>query len=296
MRIAFVMLAHKFPEQIARLIHVLSLEDDHFFIHIDRRSPTVFNAVQKTFAANSRVVLTDERYACRWGQFSLVGATLSCLRKVCAAKEHYDYVLLISGQDYPIKPLPQLKRYLEQNQGKQFMDAFPFLEPNPWSEHTGIFQPARRVLDWHFFLRSRHLHIPIKRKIPNKLVPYGGSQWWALTGECVQHLMQYLDQHPNVTNYFKHTLIPDEIFFQTLICNSPFKQDISGSNLTYADWLNPNPFPPRVLTLEDIDPLKTSDLFLARKFEPERSGELLDLIDRELLSCPQPPTATAKPE
>lgn len=283
MRIAFVILAHKFPEQIARLINSLNSEDDHFFIHIDKRSPSVHNEVQKLFESTSNVFLINERYACRWGQFSLVSATLSCLRSIYLSKETYDYVFLISGQDYPIKPLSEIKLYLEKHQGQQFMDAFPFLEPNPWSEHGGSFQPKKRVSNWHFFLNSRHFHLPLLRKMPNSLVPYGGSQWWALTGECVRYMMQYLSTNPHVTNYFKHTYIPDEIFFQTLVCNSPFKPEITGSNLTYADWMNPNPFPPRVLTLEDFEALKNSHLFIARKFEPDRSGELLNLIDRNLL-------------
>jgi hypothetical protein len=284
MRIAFVILAHKFPEQIVRLINALNADGDQFFIHIDQRSPTVFNQLKERFENEPKVLLTTDRYACRWGQFSLVAATLSCLRSVCLSQETYDYVFLISGQDYPIKPLADLKRFLEKNKGQQFIEAFAFLEPNRWSEHEGVFQPEKRVLYWNFFLKSRHFQVPLRRKMPNSLIPYGGSQWWALTGECVHYIVKYLNANPSVSNYFKYTNIPDEIFFQTLVANSPFKGEITGHDLTYADWLNPNPFPPRVLTTENFESLKTSDLFLARKFEPERSGELLDLVDQLLLS------------
>lgn len=279
MKIAFVILAHKFPEQIVRLVDVLSPDEDDFFIHIDKRSSEVFNAVRASLKNNSRIFWAEKRYACRWGQFSLVAATLSCLKTVYLKKEKYDYVCLISGQDYPIKPLSELKHYLKERQGTEFIEAFPFLETNPWSEHGGAYQPTKRVMDWHFFLKSRHFHLPLRRRLPNSLIPYGGSQWWALTGKCVQYIVQYVEANSHVTNYFKNTYIPDEIFFQTLVCNSPFKQEVSGSNLTYADWLNPNPFPPRVLTTEDFDALKNSTLFFARKFEPQRSGELLDLVD-----------------
>jgi hypothetical protein len=98
----------------------------------------------------------------------------------------------------------------------------------------------------------------------------------------VEYLVDYVDHHPNIINYFKYTFIPDETFFQTLVCNSPFKDQVSGYSLTYTDWLHPNPTYPRVLTIEDFDSLKNSDCLFARKFDPYRSGELLDLVDRTI--------------
>ncbi|MBD1912939.1 MULTISPECIES: beta-1,6-N-acetylglucosaminyltransferase [unclassified Leptolyngbya] len=282
MKIAFVILAHKYPEQIIRLVKALSSEGDHFFIHIDQRATSVFSDVEKLLGNTSHVFLMDQRDACRWGQFSIVNATLNCLRRACLTQENYDYVFLISGQDYPIRPLSEIKRFLEENRGQQFIEAFPLAEPNKWTNAGGAYQAMKRVSNWHFFLRSRPFHVPLQRKLPNALVPYGGSQWWALTGEFVQWMINYLNTHPNVITYFKYTFIPDEMFFQTLVCNSPFKEAVANYSLTYTDWSNPNPTPPRVLTMEDVDALKISDLLFARKFEPGRSDEVLDLIDQLL--------------
>jgi hypothetical protein len=279
MKIAFIILAHKNPRQIAQLVNVLSVEEDDFYIHIDKRAEAVFQESQQLLAKASNVFFAGRRYACRWGQFSIVNATLSCLRDLCRRKKRYDYVLLISGQDYPIKTLAEIKRFLQENQGRQFIEAFSMMEPNKWTENGGAFQSGRRVFNWHFFLRGRHFHLPLQRKVPGSLAPYGGSQWWALTGDCVNYVMDYVETHPRIINYFKYTFIPDEIFFQTLICNSPFKKEVTGYGLTYADWQNPNPFPPRVLTVEDFEPLKESNCLFARKFELGRSRELLALVN-----------------
>lgn len=282
MKIAFVIIAHNYPEQIIRLIQSLAGENQ-FFIHIDKRAETIFQQTQNLLQGTSNVCLVDKRYRCYWGNFNIVNATLECLRVLCETKQECDYVVLISGQDYPIKPLSAIELFLEKNRGQQFIEAFPLLQDNQWTHQTGPYQAATRVLNWHFFLRSRHFYLPVRRKMPNSLMPYGGSQWWALTKECVHHLVDYVNTYPNVINYFKNTFIPDELFFQTLVCNSPFKEEVSGFNLRYIDWANPNPTPPKVLMTEDFESLKNSDCLFARKFDPDRSKELLNLIDQKLL-------------
>ncbi len=287
MKIAFIILAHKHPEQTVRLVDSLGSIADRFLIHIDQRSGTVFDQTQRLLNDAANVLFVEQRSACRWGQFSIVNATLTCLRYIYQQPEKYDYVFLISGQCYPIKPVAEIKQFLETHQGQQFIEAFPILEPNQWTEQGGPYQAARRVFNWHFFVRSRHLHLPLQRTMPNGLVPYGGSQWWAITGDCGQYLLNYLEAHPEVLNYFKYTFIPDELFFQTLVCNSPFKTAVSNFNLTYTDWSNPNPTPPRVLGVEDFAALQTSDCLFARKFDPDRSEKLLALIDKTLLAAVQ---------
>ncbi|MGF1986665.1 MAG: hypothetical protein RMY62_002115 [Nostoc sp. ZfuVER08] len=37
MKIAYIILAHKYPEQLKRLIHRLNTENVSFFIHIDKK-------------------------------------------------------------------------------------------------------------------------------------------------------------------------------------------------------------------------------------------------------------------
>jgi len=284
MKIAFVIVAHKFPEQIVRLIRSLSPEA-HYFIHIDRRAKAVFTEAQRLLENTPNVFLVEKRYPCYWGQFNIVNATLECLRTISKKGEKYDYAVLISGQDYPIKPVSEIKLFLERNRGRQFIEAFPLMEPNRWTNQDGAYQATRRVLNWHFFFRSHRIHLPLQREIPNSLVPYGGSQWWALTRECVDYLIDYVDTHPNVVNYFKNTFIPDELFFQTLVCNSPFRREVSGYSLSYVNWLNPNPTSPRVLTTEDFEALRKSDCLFARKFDPNRSEKLLKLVDQKLLNA-----------
>ncbi|MFM7425451.1 MAG: beta-1,6-N-acetylglucosaminyltransferase [Elainella sp.] len=301
MKLAFVILAHRYPEQLARLVKLLSSDGDDCLIHIDRRAAALLEQTQRLLGdlvRTPQVVFVKQRSACRWGQFSIVNATLNCLNQMRQQAQHsgysepYDYIVLISGQCYPIKPLAQIKRFLAAHRGQQFIEAFPILEPNPWTEQAGPYQAARRVFNWHGFFRSRHFYLPFQRTLPKGLIPYGGSQWWALSGDCVAYLLAELDAHPEVIQYFKYTFIPDELFFQTLVANSPFQTALANRCLTYLDWSNPNPTPPKVLGLEDFEQLANSDYLFARKFDPHRSQDLLTLIDQRLLS---PPKASSLP-
>ena len=62
--------------------------------------------------------------------------------------------------------------------------------------------------------------------------PSGG----ALTYECVEYLAKTCNPNHILYNFCKTALIPDEMFFQTLLMHSEFKNTIENNNLRYIDW------------------------------------------------------------
>ena len=48
------------------------------------------------------------------------------------------------------------------------------------------------------------------------LVPYAGSEWWALSREACEHIQSFVANERRVVNFFKNTHCPDESFFQTI--------------------------------------------------------------------------------
>lgn len=282
MRIAHVILAHKDLGQLGRLVDTLRYPGHRFFIHIDARAAFFAEALAH-FAGADDVTLVQPRVRCRWGHFSLVDATLRCLRAALASATPFDHVNLISGQDYPLKRPEAMQRHLAAHPSRQFINHFPLQEDNQWTRQGGPFQALQRIEGLHLAFRSRWLHLPLKRKVPNGWTPYGGSQWWTLTGGCVQWLMRRLEQQPGIVRFFRRTFIPDELFFQTLVMNSPFAGQAVNDNLRYVDFTRANPTPPAVLLEPDFGELLCVDKLFARKMDPERSRHLLSLIDRHLL-------------
>jgi hypothetical protein len=113
--------------------------------------------------------------------------------------------------------------------------------------------------------------------------PYGGSQWWALSMDCVQHIWERVQREPHLVSFFRQVFIPDEHFFQTLVSNSEFAPRVSGYDLTFADWSQPAPPYPATLGAAYLESLCNSDKLFARKFDTSGDTKILDLIDERLL-------------
>ncbi len=283
MKIAYIILAHKNPEQLVRLILRLQDEDTSFFIHIDRRAnDKIYNHLVKQLK-NIKSVHFLKRYSCYWGNFNIVQATVEGIRQLIKSNIDFDYTILLSGQDYLIKTNAQIKEFLEKSQGKQFIESFALKSENRWTNQDGCYQALNRVQYWHFRLRGKHFYFTLKRKFPSNLEPYGGSQWWCLSRECIHYINNFIINNSNFVNYFKYVFIPDENFFQTIVSNSPFKNYIVNDDLKYADWENANPTPPAIIDKSYFDTLANSPKLFARKFDIIRDSEILDLIDQKIL-------------
>ena len=99
MRLAYLVLAHDKPSQLARLVAALRAEDVGIFVHIDRAAPIepFVTAVPRAL----EVEWTDHRVDVHWAGFGMVRATLE-LMSTAVRRGPFDYLALLSGVDYPI--------------------------------------------------------------------------------------------------------------------------------------------------------------------------------------------------
>jgi len=277
MKIAYLILAHKDAQQVIDLICHLSMQGTSFIVHIDARaSGDVFETVRRFAEGRSDVILA-RRERCYWGRYGIVRATLNCVQ--AALNLDFDYAILISGQDFPIRSNREISAFLERHAGAEFIESFPLAKPNRWTEMTGPFNALNRTQFMTLFFRSRRWHLKLKRQMPLGLEPHGGSQWWALTKPAVQWIYAFIEANPQVQRYFRYVFIPDETFFQTLLANSPFRDKIA-SDVHFIDWQNPNPACPRTFVLEDFERLIQSRKLFARKLDRQRSSTLIEALQR----------------
>jgi hypothetical protein len=75
--------------------------------------------------------------------------------------------------------------------------------------------------------------------------------------------------------------IPDEIFFQTVLMNSPYKNGIIYDNLRYIIW-SPGSRHPATLNIRYFEDFMNSNKLFARKFDTNIDADVLDMIDREI--------------
>jgi Core-2/I-Branching enzyme len=271
MRIAYIVSAYKYPAQLARLLERLQDGQASFAVHVDRKTTAYSEMVERT--AQIPEVRFLPRHVSHWGGFGHVRATLKGISDIVERGVPFDYAVLLTAQDYPLRSPRGIARFLAEAGGRSFMNhwTLPFA---PWGERGGL----ERVEDWHVITYRRlHAALPLKRTIPGGLPPVGGGAYWCLARPIVEYVHDFVERNPDYVRFFKHVLIPDELFFQTIVINSPLRETVTNENLRYIDWSREPA--PAVLRAEDFPKLVTSGKLFARKFDMTVDVKILDLLD-----------------
>ncbi|WP_075983029.1 beta-1,6-N-acetylglucosaminyltransferase [Bacillus massilinigeriensis] len=285
MNLAYIIQAHNGKKQLVELIDTLLDETTDVYLHIDKKSSLLYLELEEIYQYNSKVYLLGERESVNWSGFSQVLATLKLMNAVKESNKNYDYVSLISGQDFPIKTKQYIKSFLLENKGKEFI------------EYRDIAQHYWRLKCYNFFRENRNNRKLYMRIIDNlirypqklfirrnnfiNLDLYFGSQWFTITYNCMLYILEFLKENPDYMKQFSFTSCPDEHFFQILIMNSKFKDKVINNNLRYIDWSS-GKNSPEVLTSKDYESLKRSDKLFARKFDINLDINIIEKIIEDI--------------
>ena len=287
MKIAYIIHAYKLPSQLVRMVNSLTSPNVYFFIHIDKKIDIL--PFEKAFAdVRTKNIIWVEREFSNWGTINSVKAVLNGLKQALDSDEYFEYFYCLSGQDYPIKSKTFIEDFFKKNKSTSFVKYFPL--PNEGWKGGGMHRYNR----FHFIIsKNRYIRRIVnminfflpRRKIPYNLKPFGGEFYQGLSRKSTEYINQFIQAHPLYLPFFKYTYIPEEIFFQTILLNTPEENRgmINNNILTYVDWSKPRFGVPAVMTMEDIGALKKSDMLFARKFDIEKDSVILDKIDNQLL-------------
>jgi hypothetical protein len=278
--LAYIVSAYKNLDQLARLAERLNTESSSVYIHVDKKADDAeYGRLVRTLAGRPAVHLL-ERHVCHWGGFGHVRATLKGIDALLASGSDFHHVVLLTGQDYPIKPLAEIERFFAEHRDSSFM-AYNALPSESWSPRGGLDRIEYRHWRW----RGPHVRLPWKRRFPAGAAPYGGGAYWNLSRACVEHVARFVESRPDVVDFFRHVDIPDEVFFQTVLMNSELAGSVVNDNLRYIDWTRGAT--PALLEARDLPALRASPKLFARKFDVFHDGKILDLVDTELLREPR---------
>jgi hypothetical protein len=280
MKVAIMMLAHKGLDQLDRLLERLTKDFD-VYIHLDEKWKVDINHFEKY----NNVYLT-ERYNINWGSYQQVLADVALFR--LAYQKNYDYYMLISGQDLPIKSNNEILAFLEKNKDQSFVDYEAFPKKAWEKDFRGGFTRVEYYYGFDFkknrvgfilkkflaLVRSVQKLTGLKRKL-QPLKYYGGWNWVNISKAGMTHIINYLDLHPSFIKSFKYSLCGDEVWIQTVLMNGQTK--VVNNYLRYTDWRGclENP---RMLTMEHLEELKLSDALFARKFDYAADKEVIDKV------------------
>jgi len=284
---AIILVAYKNLEQILEYIDLLD-EDFYFYIHVDAKS----NISEERIAnlrQSKNVRLIEKTFKVNWGGKSFIDILLY-LAKEAMKDPNIKYIHTSSEADLPLQSPKYIKDFFIKNDGKQFLDIFSLPDdrwPNGGLDRFNKYNfydqfNAKTKIGFKMIMCLLKIQniIGINRNITKNAPPlYGGSTWLSLSHSCMEYAVNYADENPKFMNSLKNTFAPEEIFFQTVLMQSPFKNDLVNDNLFYIDWEFRNGNSPANLDISDLDKLKISDKLFARKIQVPISDNLkIELI------------------
>lgn len=321
MRIAFLVLSHKNPRQLLRLLTALrhQLPEAAIVVHHDRFR-TELTASELDPIGNTYLLTSDSPII--WGDFSLVDA---CWRSMVWMIDHmqFEWLILLSAQDYPIKPLDTLEDYLAGLRADVLLETLPINELNKAADRRDRrrrylyqYKPAAMLSSRRPAEPSRLRHwartgtgplvdafnniqpflavYRFRDQLPSRVgwraraTPFSekepcrfGSMWFTISRRAAEYLAASVRDRPDYAEYYRRTIIPDESATGTLICNAPGLR-VEPQNLHYTRWTNPKTAHPDVFTNADLPELLAVPAYFARKFDIEEDDEILDSLDEIL--------------
>jgi hypothetical protein len=278
MRQVILIHAHKDLEQLNALVG--QLLDDEFLIYVNVDARSAIDVGRLHPAAH----LVRRRIDIHWGDFSQVQATLNSMRQVVAEVRAFDKLVFISAQDAPLLPNCGLRRALAALAGRELLDCVQ-LGPQGWS-CAGRYQYFHRdgggaLAQLACRVANRAMRIGgLERGMVNGWQPWGGSSWWTLSRDCVKAIVVQVRDDPAIVRFFRTVSCPDELFFQTLVMNSPFRDRVLSNNFRHIQWQASGARNPKVLDAADFEAIRASPAHFCRKLEPAASAALLPLLQR----------------
>ncbi|HEX8314369.1 MAG TPA: beta-1,6-N-acetylglucosaminyltransferase [Flavisolibacter sp.] len=290
---AYLILAHKYPLQLYRLYKALEDEHSTFFIHIDKKvEMTKFQEL-----VTDKKVRWVNRAEANWGEFGLVEAVLNLLQAVKDCGKKFDRIILLSGQDYPIKSNHTINEYLRQSAQRTFIEYHPLPSPKKWKPHGGLYRVNKYFFGFGFHQRVAAkmvnllaMIVPLlERNIPKGMKPYAGSTWWIIDDYSMRYILDFVADNPGYVAFHKNTFAADEVFFHMILLNATdekVKAKIVNDDKRFIKWKDIHAAHPEQLTEKDMDEIRCSDALFARKFDITNDEEMLDLIERQRSIAP----------
>lgn len=286
---AYLIIAHTDEYCLTRLLECIDDERNDIYLLIDKKSSLKFQ-----FQTQYSSFYLLERYDIRWGDISQVEAELRLL-EAAAAKSHYHYYHLLSGQDLPIKTQDFIHNYFNSTiSGENYIAFFDSAEYlNDLKERVIYRVPFTRSLRCDgikglLLNKLRNLavdfqrHLGIKRKIDNTDFRKGAN-WFSITDEFARYVLSH---RAWIIKTFSHIISSDELVLQTLIWNSPYKGTIHNIRDEYEgcmraiDWNRGTPY---VWRNRDYNELIASDKLFARKFDSKVDRDIIDTIFKRVV-------------
>jgi Core-2/I-Branching enzyme len=295
-RIAYVVLSHRNPDQVLRLVAALKEGPAaEVLVRHDERRSHLDEAELERLGARA----LHDGIEFEWGGWTQLQLLLSCL--ACAAELDPDWLLVLSGQDYPLRPIDEIEAGLAGSEHDAMLGRAWELDtdrlPGPPADEFFLRYAYRHYLAPAGTPRLPRAVRPLAylREMPPPLRPrlgvrraslpfdngfrcYVSADWLTLNRRALGAVLTAARERRRLMRYYRRAAIPSESYFATVLLNDSSLRVARDDRrfISFAAPLTPHP---DTLTGADLDRLLASECYFARKFDVETDAEVLDALD-----------------
>jgi hypothetical protein len=299
--VVYFILSHTNVPQVLRLIGRIrrDVPESFVLIHHDATNEPFDHAA---VADDPQVRVLPKSINGEWGSYALVEIAFAGLEDLQARGVAYDYVVLLSGQDYPIDNLRAFETSLAAS-GDGFIQTDPapgtlldryrfswfrFPRALEFGVLHRIIGLLTRFNERQPYLRFLSGRVGCRIGVAPRMLPLGpgmelrkGTQWWALSARAIAFVRAYAAQNPAyVRHYREHTIMPDESFFHTMLSDRSAGFSFVNDDRRFSKWATRSSASPEILGARDLEAIRSSGDAFARKFDTRVDATILDALDQ----------------
>jgi hypothetical protein len=315
MRVVYYLQTHTRPAQVTRLVELIKAgsPDSVVLISHDASRPPLDT---ETLTALPGVHVFNEKGG--YGDFSHLDRYFAAIDWLDAHGIDYDWLENITGQDYPLVPIPEIEAKLASTTTDGYLFYAPVF-PDQVPAGADVGAGVRLCTQWDAAMRYRYRHwwfgkptaakqrwlrplmaidfiqpwvrvslafstVGVRRRstiFNDDFVCYGGWFFCTLSSAAARYVRDFARDNPGVVDYFRTVPAPEEVFLQTVLVNSgrfTFEPDAKR----YIDLSESRNNHSKTLGTADLDAMLASGAHWARKFDPEHDAAVIDALDKRV--------------
>ena len=276
---AILIMAHFEFSILEKLLKLLDDSKFDIYVHIDSKVKKIDFSYYQNLVNKSNLYFT-KRLNVKWGTYSQIECELTLLKS--AIKNNYKYYHLISGVDLPIKSNSTIYDFFDKENHE-----FVGFSQNDCLERIKYYHLFLNKIKTSEFMNKLEFHlvklqekIKVNRIKKDKIIYKKGCNWFSITNDLAKYV---ISQEKFIKNKFKYSKCADEMFLQTLVYNSSFKdkvykkyQDEHQNVKRLIDWERGEPY---TYSDNDYQDIINSNCFFVRKVSTSKK-EQSDLVDK----------------
>jgi len=288
-RQAILILAHNEVDHLAALCKKLS-ECFCVYVHFDAKN-YARNIDNLKRHLNIPNVYLFSKHEVNWGAFSVIEATMYLISEALK-NTNIEYMHLMSGQDWIARPVSEIYKYFCDN-NSIYMTYAPanyiqlrFGNVEDWQKLYYPYDIINRrsfigsVFEKISILIQKIFRIDKLKKYKITETIYKGSQWWSIPRDTIEYIFREYTYNTSLVKVFRTGFCADEMFFQTIICNSDlYAHRIINDNMRYVAWQKKHCSYPAIIDEYDLDTIKRGNYFFIRKVSNIFSAKLIENLN-----------------